>query len=113
MSADENPQSFNPEDETISEHLSEITSDDELTEEEIEIHINPDEQKLQELGVTLTDFEDAFEKALEADEELFEKTEDVENIRPLGEIPITLAGQTFRLDEIAEITSADDTDIFK
>ncbi len=114
MSADDNAPKVNPEDEQISEHLKEIPEESELDQKEIEIHINPREEKLVELGVTLEDFENAFERALEEDEELFEKSGDVENIRPIEEIPIKLAGQTFRLDEIAEISASDDdTDVFK
>lgn len=114
MSDDESTPVENPEEEQISEGLSEIIDEGEFEEGELEIQIIPREEKLAELGVTLEEFENAFGQALAEDEELFNKTNDVESIRPLEELPITLAGQTFRLDELAEIeTPEGEGDLFK
>ena len=72
--------------------------------EEIEVNIDPRDDKLDALGINRDEFEEALLDALEAYNDLPEPDEIDDVASPLEEVPITIAGKTYRLGDLAVIS---------
>lgn len=70
---------------------------------EIEVNIDPRDEKLDALGINRDEFEEALLDALDAyNDELESDTDDM--ARPLEEVTLTIRGATHRLGDLAEIS---------
>lgn len=81
----------------------EIEPDDDEELAEVEIGIEPREERLEALGITGEQFEAALNAAFDAFHELLDSTPDPDAVPPLDDLPIDLNGQTYRLSDVAEI----------
>ena len=81
--------------------------DDDL--EEIEVNIDPREEKLDALGINRDEFEEALLDALDANNDSLE-SDDGDVTRPLEEVAITIRGTTYRLGDLADISVEADDD---
>jgi hypothetical protein len=71
-------------------------------EEEIEITIEPREEDIEALGVTIEQFEAALMKTLDTYEHAID-ADDPEAVAPLEEAEIELGGKVVKLGEVADI----------
>lgn len=72
--------------------------------EEIEVNIDPRDDKLEALGIDRDEFEEALLDALETFNDMPEIDETDDMTSPLEEVPITIAGKTYRLGDLAVIS---------
>ncbi|MDB5349649.1 MAG: hypothetical protein JWN86_896 [Planctomycetota bacterium] len=78
--------------------------------EEIEVNIDPREDKLDALGINRDEFEEALLDALDANNDALE-VDDGDVTRPLEEVAITIRGTTYRLGDLADISVEPDGDL--
>jgi hypothetical protein len=79
---------------------------------EIEITINPREEDLTALGVSLEAFEAALMKTLDAYDKTIE-TSDPDTIAPLEDAEIVLNGKSYKLQEVADIEISGDLEEYE
>src|SRR4051794_28826911 len=77
--------------------------------EEIEVNIEPRDEKLDALGIDRDEFEEALLDALDAYNDELE-ADDGDMARPLEEVSVTIRGTTYRLGDLALITVEGDDD---
>lgn len=84
-----------------------------MDEEEIEVVINiqPKMDRLEELGITKEEFEEALDRATDERYEATKKTTDPNAIPFLEEMKLHIKGRTFVLEDIADIQISGDVDL--
>lgn len=82
--------------------------DEEL--EEVEVVIEPRFDRLDELGISPEEFEEAVSLALDAYHDLVESQGDPEETPDIDQLEVTIKGKTYELGEIAEIQITGDLD---
>ena len=75
---------------------------------EVEIRIEPDEEKRAGLGVTPDEFDTQLEIAIDDYHELLDNCDDEEDAPGIEDIQIELQGQLYRLGELATISIVGD-----
>lgn len=81
-----------------------LDSDDDEIVSEVEITFNPRPEVLAEHGISVEDFEEALLTALEDREDLEESINLAEvDMPPLEEMPLEINGETYKLEDLAEI----------
>jgi len=83
-------------------------SEDEIPE--IEIQIRPDDDTLDDLGVSAEEFEQQLEIAISDYRELLDAVDDSEDVPGIEEIEIELHGRLHRLGDLAAIRITGDLD---
>ena len=71
---------------------------------EFEVNIDPREDNLDRLGIDHADFEEALYAALDAQGESLETDGGDDVARTLEELPILIAGKTYRLGDLANVS---------
>ena len=74
----------------------------------IEINIEPRKDVLRNLGIPFDEFDTSLEAAIDLNDS---KTEN--DVLPVYELPITLGGRTFSLNEVADIQVTGDPDLMR
>lgn len=83
-----------------------MSAEEELPE--VEIRIEPDEEKLAGLGVSAEEFDAQLEVAIDDYHDLLDTCEDDEETPDLEDIQIELQGQVYRLGDLASISIVGD-----
>lgn len=94
----------------VDEELDGEELDDEELRE-VEIVIEPRFDRLDELGVSLEDFEEAISTALDEYHDLVESQGDPDETPSIDQIKVHIGGKDFLLGELAEIQISDDLNL--
>ncbi len=88
-----------------------MSADEQIPEDdipEVEIRIEPDDEKLAGLGVTPEEFDAQLEIAIDDYHDLLETCDDEEEAPGIEDIQIELQGQVYRLADLATISIVGD-----
>lgn len=77
---------------------------DEEELQEVEIIIDPRVDRLEELGISLEDFEEGVSLALDAFHDLVESQGDADEAPDIDQLKVMINGRLYLLGDIAEIT---------
>ncbi|APW59524.1 hypothetical protein [Paludisphaera borealis] len=77
---------------------------------EVEVVIEPRFERLEELGVSLEEFEEAISKALDEYHDLIESQGDPDETPSIDQLRVQIGDRDFLLGEIAEIQITGDLD---
>ena len=80
---------------------------------EFEVNIDPREDDLERLGIDQADFEEALYAALDAQGETLEQGGSDDVARSLEDLPLSIAGKSYRLGDLANVSideAGDDDD---
>ena len=94
-------------------------SDPEINGDEIEdfdlpevlIHIEPDYERFDALGVSMDEFTNALTEALDRYHDLIDQLGEDEEIPDLEDAEVVMQGQTHRLGDLAEVSIRGDIDV--
>lgn len=80
---------------------------------EIELQFEPRIDALEMFGIEVDQFEAALLEALERHERLCERAIAPEEVPDLEDVRLDIAGHSYRLGDLADITISGDTDLFE